>query len=911
MARYWVGGSGNWNDTARWSTTSGGSSGASVPTSADDVYFDGASDTGAAFTVTVNVASVCKDLIIGDGVIVTALDQAMTLAGSSALTVHGSWFNPATNYTRTYTGSVTFAATTTGNTITTNGVNFSNTLFDGVGGEWSLGSAFNMVGLNIINLNEGTFNTANYNVLSYRFISTTNNPCVINLGSSVLSFTITNATGFAIGNARASLTFNSGTSEIRLIGPDNVSGRGIGGTGNIYYKVVFGSFPGPIPEITGNTYTELDVGFNTVTIGSNTITDLVLAAPSSSIIRTAFFSNDVTISGTLTIMSGNTDPTRRYNIFSSITGTARTLTCAAIDIGDGVDFRDITIAGAASPFDASAQSTGDCGGNTDITFSAPKTVYWNLSGSQNWSATGWATTSTGTPAAANFPLAQDTAVITEAGSAGTIVMNAAWNIGTLTFDDGVSPRTSVVSLTGSSAPTIYKDLKLSSGVIMGFTGGVIFAGTETSNITSAGKSFSTLFQFLKTNPAAVVLQDNLISTSGSTVLGTGVLNLNGKVLRCVSFSSDNANVRSINFSNNGKIELSGDSGNIAVLTNVTNLSFIGTSRFDSISTAAAGSRRFASAATGFVEANHMINVFVTGGSNTFTLVSNFGDINLTGFSGTIGIEGVPPIYGNLTIPSTLVGFSGGTQLQMAKTSGIQTITGSNKTLVNINKVNSGILRMLDSFSMATFTLTGGVIDLNGNILTCTTAFLPGSGSVARELRFGSGQLVLSGTGTVFNYSGGNLLVTPNTGKIVLSDNSNTARTFAGNGVLTYPELEIGGATGTSTTTITGANGFAKLTSSKTVGYTIVFPNATTQVANWNINGSDSNLVTLSRTGASGAFTIQYTGPGYGVGRYLSISNSTVTTAGTMYALNSTDGGGNTNWVFDGPKKAQFLTFFDI
>lgn len=45
--RYWVaGGNGDWNDTSNWSTTSGGSSGASVPTSVDDVYFDENSGSG-------------------------------------------------------------------------------------------------------------------------------------------------------------------------------------------------------------------------------------------------------------------------------------------------------------------------------------------------------------------------------------------------------------------------------------------------------------------------------------------------------------------------------------------------------------------------------------------------------------------------------------------------------------------------------------------------------------------------------------------------------------------------------------------------------------------------------------------------------------------------------------------------
>lgn len=46
--RYWVGGTGTWNssNTTNWSATSGGAGGASVPTSVDDVFFDGNSGTG-------------------------------------------------------------------------------------------------------------------------------------------------------------------------------------------------------------------------------------------------------------------------------------------------------------------------------------------------------------------------------------------------------------------------------------------------------------------------------------------------------------------------------------------------------------------------------------------------------------------------------------------------------------------------------------------------------------------------------------------------------------------------------------------------------------------------------------------------------------------------------------------------
>lgn len=51
--RYWVGGAGTWNDTntANWSTSSGGASGASVPGSADVAIFNASSGSG---TVTVD-----------------------------------------------------------------------------------------------------------------------------------------------------------------------------------------------------------------------------------------------------------------------------------------------------------------------------------------------------------------------------------------------------------------------------------------------------------------------------------------------------------------------------------------------------------------------------------------------------------------------------------------------------------------------------------------------------------------------------------------------------------------------------------------------------------------------------------------------------------------------------------------
>ena len=53
-SRFWVGGTGNTNDTAHWSATTGGAGGETVPVAGDSVTFD--SNSGTAATVTVDVA---------------------------------------------------------------------------------------------------------------------------------------------------------------------------------------------------------------------------------------------------------------------------------------------------------------------------------------------------------------------------------------------------------------------------------------------------------------------------------------------------------------------------------------------------------------------------------------------------------------------------------------------------------------------------------------------------------------------------------------------------------------------------------------------------------------------------------------------------------------------------------------
>src|SRR5512137_302007 len=108
--RYWVGGTGIWNTTSttNWSATSGGPSGASVPTAADSVFFDQA----GTYTVTMTGAIACLDFNVTDG--------AVTFTGLGTPTISGSMNIANVTPTWTATGLITFNATTSGKTITPN-----------------------------------------------------------------------------------------------------------------------------------------------------------------------------------------------------------------------------------------------------------------------------------------------------------------------------------------------------------------------------------------------------------------------------------------------------------------------------------------------------------------------------------------------------------------------------------------------------------------------------------------------------------------------------------------------------------------------------------------------------------------------------------------------------------------------
>jgi len=206
MARYWVGDGGNWNDTNHWSLTSGGSSGADVPTSADDVYFDALSFTTSA-TVTINATADCLSMDW------TGATNTPVIAGSSALNIYGN-LTLISGMTITYTGTITFKATSIGKTITLGGKTLASDInFNGVSGGWTLQDTFN-IGTKALTLTNGTLNTNGVTTTCGRLSSTGTGTRTLTLGASL--FTCTQSITTEWDMSGSNLTFNANTSTVTL-----------------------------------------------------------------------------------------------------------------------------------------------------------------------------------------------------------------------------------------------------------------------------------------------------------------------------------------------------------------------------------------------------------------------------------------------------------------------------------------------------------------------------------------------------------------------------------------------------------------------------------------------------------------------------------------------------------------------
>lgn len=442
--RYWVGGTANWDGTAgtKWSATSGGAGGASVPTSADNVFFNASSGSGTVTISTVNANCNNLDFSGFTGTI-------FSVSNTPGIYIYGNLVVSA-GMTWSASSNLAFAATTSGKTITTNGKSVGNSalIFVGSGGGWTLQDA--LTNTAPIQVGNGTFTTNNYNISCGQFAPAGG---TVVLGSSVVTCS---SLVIFFGS-----TLNAGTSTINAGYAQITSG----GPYTLYNVTINGSI----------------LAFNQFTVAT-TFNNLSIV-PSASYMQVELSAN-ITVNGTFT--SSGTGVQARNVVYSNIRGTQRAINAAAVSIQD-TDFRDINANGAAVPWALSGQRVGDLGNNSDITFPAAVTRYAVASG--NFSNTSvWSATSGGS-VGASVPLPQDTAVFDANTGAGTYTFNVP-RIGALNAS-ALGAR--VISL--GVDIEVYKSFTLSSALTFTNNNKILsFLGDGTNTINTAGKQlYFTIF----------------------------------------------------------------------------------------------------------------------------------------------------------------------------------------------------------------------------------------------------------------------------------------------------------------------------------------------------------------------------------------------------------------------------------
>jgi hypothetical protein len=365
--RYYVftyAGSGSWDttNTQRWAATPGGPVGASVPTAADDVFFN--ADSG---TVSIVADVVCKSLttsgwngslsIGGSGSRTLTVHGAFVLAGSGSLLFNFSF----TVVLAAASGSYSFGLG--GKLNNSNRFNFNVTVSGAA--TWTFADSFFA---NTLQQSVGAINTGSQSVTVNNW-SVSGSPS-ITLGSSTVIANGWSVPGSATVSA-ASSTINAGTNDFS-------------GGGKVYGTVV------------------MSASVSTISNSGGSISSLQVTSGGGSL----YFNDSFTIT-TLSLVGSNANTQRIYvAAAATIAATNKTLT-------------NVSFAGFTGSGTWSGTSLEDLGGNTGITFTAPVTRY--AVGAGNWAGTAVWSTSSGGGAGASMPLTQDTVIFN--ASSGAITYN--------------------------------------------------------------------------------------------------------------------------------------------------------------------------------------------------------------------------------------------------------------------------------------------------------------------------------------------------------------------------------------------------------------------------------------------------------------------------------------------------------
>ena len=334
-------------------------------------------------------------------------------------------------------------------------------------------------------------------------------------GNVVVGATTSLSVRYLVFAATASLTVNGSLLQLVTVSTtagtltlaDNISVRGLIANGGAISPgattVKINIQTGYLSELSGGTFTNLTVAGGGI----------------------LYLLGNITVSGTF--LTQNADAANRAAIYGSPNGTQRTITLNGTFTKANLDLRDIVGAGTAS-WDLSAITgfSGDCGGNSGITFTSASTIYFKTAVSTSWSdASKWVTTSGGSTLA-RIPLVQDTAIFdanSVTAASVTITLDAN-RIGNMDFTGVLNTPTLAFAY---NIREIYGYMILVSGMNWTHTAGqsVTLCSRGTKSINAGGKTCSLALVIDCYSGWNAIDAATTISSTGSITLTSGTFGI--------------------------------------------------------------------------------------------------------------------------------------------------------------------------------------------------------------------------------------------------------------------------------------------------------------------------------------------------------------------------------------------------
>lgn len=588
---------GNWTAAGTWSNVNaGGGDSSGPPTAADDCIAELLSGP-----VTIDTGAVCRswDCTSGTGSYTgtathTAgvdfrIGDATAGAGNRALRLSAGMTYTLGNAS---TSLITFISTS----ATQQDVNFDAKATGNVtyapasGGSWILSSAHSTASTATVTLTRGTLDLNGQTLSIGGFNSSNSNTRVLTLGAADISInsTLTWNLGTVTG-----LTFSGASSIIRLTATSiNFSGGGL-----TYGTIIFNNCGASGSQLSGaNTIATLTI------TGTAVKTDIMIFNANQTI--TANFNvngnsviNRIFLTGSTTAAIGSQ---------KTVTNTVTTMNWTNCDI------RDIALTVAYNASGVTGGS-GDCGGNSNITFTAAVTQTATGTASFTWSTHGWTT---------RVPLPQDDVVINNAfAPAGRIVTSDMPRLGRSIDFSGCSGSP---NWTWNGGHTIYGSLN-TTNVLANTSGGatIIFEGRSTFTLTN-GSMVYTGGMTIQMVGGTMTLQDSLnINNIGVFTLSNGTFNANGFNVTARRVSISGTATRALTMGSGTWILISASAEVVWIATTVTGLTFTSTGSTILISDTGAGVNK-SFIGGGLTYNNLTVSNLSTGmmdftGSNTFAI----------------------------------------------------------------------------------------------------------------------------------------------------------------------------------------------------------------------------------------------------------------------------------------------------